>query len=64
MKFALQKLSKYFTEVNSTTGILVIWAHMLVPFRTLLSFRKWDKGMDINPEDNASYTTQYQKALL
>jgi len=24
----------------------------------------WDKGMDINPEDKTSYTTQYQEAFL
>jgi hypothetical protein len=24
----------------------------------------WDKGMDINPEDETSYTTQYQEAFL
>jgi hypothetical protein len=25
---------------------------------------KWDKGMDINPEDETSYTMQYQEAFL
>jgi hypothetical protein len=25
---------------------------------------KWDKGMDINPEDETSYTLQYQEAFL
>jgi len=24
----------------------------------------WDKGIDINPEDESSYTTQYQEASL
>jgi len=64
VKLAQQKLSKYYTEVTSTRGMLVIAAHMLDPFRKLRSFRKWDKGMDINPEDETSYTTQYQEAFL
>jgi len=64
VKFARQKLSKYYTEVTPTTGMLLISAHTLDPFRKLRSFRKWDKGMDINPEDKTSYTTQYQEAFL
>jgi len=39
-------------------------AHILDPFRKLRSFRKWAKGMDIDPEDETSYTTQYQEAFL
>jgi len=42
----------------------LISAHILDQFRKLRSFRKWDKGMDINPEDETSYITQYQEALL
>jgi hypothetical protein len=38
--------------------------HILNPFSKLRSFRKWGKGMDINPEDETSYTTQYQEAFL
>jgi len=64
VKCARQKLSKYYTEVTPTTGMLLITAHILDPFRKLRSFRKWDKGMDINPEDETSYTTQYQEAFL
>jgi len=64
VKCAQQNLSKYYTEVTSTTGMLLITAHILVPFRKLRSFRKWDKGMDINPEDATSYTTQYQEPFL
>ena len=59
VKLARQKLSKYFAEVTPTTGMLLISAHILDPFRKLRSFRKWDKGMDINPEDETSYTSQY-----
>jgi len=42
----------------------LISAHILDPFRKLWSFRKWDNGMDSNPEDETSYTTQYQEAFL
>jgi len=54
VKCARQKLSKYYTEVTPTTGMLLISTHILDPFRKLRSFRKWDKGMDINPEDETS----------
>jgi hypothetical protein len=58
VKCARQKLSKYYTEVTPMTGMLLILAYILDPFL------KWDKGMDINPEDETSYTTQCQEALL
>jgi hypothetical protein len=61
---ARQKLSKCYTEVTQMTGMLLIFAHILDPFWNLRSFRKWDKGMDINPEDETSYTTQYPEAFL
>jgi len=64
VKLARQKLSKYYAEVTPTPGMNLISAHILDPFRKLRSFRKWDKGMDINPEDETSYTTQYQEAFL
>jgi len=64
VKLAQQKLSKYYAEVTPTTAMLLISAHILDPFWKLQLFRKWDKGMDINPEDMTSYTTQYQEAFL
>jgi len=64
VKCTEQKLYKYYTEVTPTTGMLLISAHILHPFWTLQSFRKWDKGMDITPTDETSYTTQYQEAVL
>jgi len=64
VKFARQKLSKYYAEVTPTTGMLLISAQILDPFWKLQSFRKWDKGMNINPEDETSYTTKYQEAFL
>ena len=58
MNLTRYKLSKYYTAVTPTTGTLLISAHILNRFQKLRSFRKWDKGMDINPEDETSYTTQ------
>jgi hypothetical protein len=43
VKLARQKLSKYYAHVTPTTGMLLISAHILDPFRKLRSFRKWDK---------------------
>jgi len=63
VKLAREKLSKYYAEVTPTTGMLPIAAHILDPFSKLRSFRKWDKGIDINPEDETFYTTQYQEAF-
>ena len=59
-----QKLSETHAEVTPTRGVLLISAHILELFRKLRSFRKWDKGMDIYPEDETSYTPQYQEAFL
>jgi len=64
VKLARQKMSEYYTEVTPTTGILLMSAHILDPFRKLRSYWKWAKGMDNNPEDETSYTTQYQEAFL
>jgi hypothetical protein len=64
MKLARQKLSKYYTEVTPMTGMILISPNVLDPFRNFRSFRKWDKAMDINPEDETSYSTQYQEAFL
>jgi hypothetical protein len=64
VKLARQQLSKYYTEVTPTTGMLLISTDILDPFRMLGSFRKWDQGMYINPENEISYTTHYQEAFL
>ena len=64
MKLARQELSKYYAKVTPMTGMLRISPHNLDPFRKLRSFRKWEKWMDINPEDETSYTTQYQEACM
>jgi len=64
VKLAEQNLSKYYTEVSPMTGMLRISAHVFDPLCKLRSCRKCDKGMDINPEDETSYTTQYKEAFL
>jgi hypothetical protein len=64
VKLARQKLSKYYIEVIVTRGMFLISPHIRDRFRKLQSFRKLDKGMDIHPEDETSYTTQYKEAFL
>jgi len=46
------------------TDLLIIPAHILDFLRKLWTFRKWDKPMDINPEDKNSFIIQFQEALL
>jgi len=38
--------------------------HILDSFQKLRSFRKWDNGININPEYEISDTAQYQEAFL
>jgi hypothetical protein len=64
VKLTRQKLSKNYAEVTPMTGMLLISAHILDPFWKLRSFRKCDKAMDIHPEGETSYTTQYKEAFL
>jgi hypothetical protein len=64
LKFAHQKLSKYYNKVTPESDMLLIAAHLLDPFPKLRSFRKWDKAMDVNPEDEGSFTAQYKDAFL
>jgi len=64
VNLARQKLSIYYAEVTPMTGMLLISAHILDRFRKLWLFRKRDKGIGLNPEDETSYTTQCQEAIL
>jgi len=43
--------------------MLHISAHILDPFLKLRSSRKWDNGMDNNPEEESSYATKFQQEL-
>jgi len=64
VKSARQKLSNYYAAVTPTTGMMLKSEHIPNLIRKVQSFRKWDKGMEINPEDETSSTTQYQQAFL
>ena len=64
VKVANQKLPKHYAEVSPTTGLLLISANIIDPCRKSRSYTMWDKAMAIHPEDETSYTTQYQEACL
>jgi len=44
--------------------MLLIAAYIINSFQQLGMFRKWETGMDINPDDETFYTTQYQETFL
>jgi len=64
VKLAWQKPSKYFPEVTPIIFLLVISIYLLDTFQKLKSFWKWEKVIDIDPEDKTLYTTQFHKAIL
>jgi len=64
VKSAQQTMSKYYADMAPSTRMVIIPTHILNPLQKLRLLRKWDMGIDINPEDATSYTTQYQKAFL
>jgi len=64
VNLAQQMMSKWYAKITSTTVLNLIPAHISDRFRKLWSFKNWDTGMDINPEDQTSYTTQYQESFL
>jgi len=64
VKLAQQKLSTYCAEVTPIQGILLICANIVNPWWTFRSFKKWDKGMDINSAEEISYTSQYHEAIV
>lgn len=64
VKLAHQNLSQKYAEVTPKTGMLLIEAHIFDPVQKFLLFRKWDMEMDIIPEDETSYITQYHDAFL
>jgi len=57
MNYARHKFSKYCAEVTPAMGMLLITAHLLHPLQKLQSFRKWNKAIEINWEDETSYAT-------
>jgi len=64
VKLTWLKMSQDYVQVIPTTGMLYISAPKIDSFPNLESFRKHDKGMDINPEQNTLYRTQYQQVFL
>jgi len=64
VKLARQKMSKCYAEVTPRIGMLHIPTPILNPFWKFQSFRNGDKGMDMNPEDETTYTIQYLNAFL
>jgi len=64
VKLARQKLSKYYADVNPSMGMLLISELLIDPFRKLQMFRTCEKGIDIDPEDETSYTTKHQEAVV
>ena len=62
VKLPRQKRFKYYAEVSPTMVMVLISAHIFDPFWKLRSVRRWDKGMDIDPEDETLYTTHYLEA--
>jgi len=46
MKFACQKLTRYYAGVAPTTSLLLISSQILDSFQKLRLFRQWDKGTD------------------
>jgi len=64
LKFVQHKQFNYYAEVTPMTSMLIHSADILDPFCMLQSLWKRDKVIDIIPEDETSYTTQYQQAFL
>jgi hypothetical protein len=64
VKLARQTLSKYYIEVTPMTGMLLFSAHILDLFQKEWSLRMWDKGMDLNLEDETTSTIKYEEAFL
>jgi len=64
VRVAQHKLFKYYVEVTPMTGLILISADNLDPFCKLRVFRKWEKGMYINPDNNITNTTQSQEIFL
>lgn len=57
MMLAQQKVSIYYAILPPTMVMILTSAHSLNPFQKLQLFRKWHKGMDINPVNETPYTT-------
>ena len=61
---AHRKLQGYYAQVTPESGLLLILAALLDPFRKAKTFKLWDSRMNIDPRDPTSYTFQYTEAFL
>jgi hypothetical protein len=59
VKLAGKWLINRYAEASPTMDMLLVSAHILYLLRNLELFRKWDKGIDINSEDEIFHTTLY-----
>ena len=58
-------LNKYYTKVNPETGTNALLATMLDPYQRLTHFKKWDKELGQDYEQNKdSYSQQYRNLFL
>ena len=64
VRCARAKLRKYYSRVTPETGLILISAAILDPFRKLRIFESWDKEMGMISDDPDSYTSQYSHAFL
>jgi hypothetical protein len=51
-----RKLRKYYSNVSPESGLLLILAAILDPYRKLRTFEHWDKEMGVSKDDSDSYT--------
>jgi len=64
MTFTCLKVCNYYAELTPMMGKHLFLAHITDLFYQLVSFGKWDKGIDINPEEETSFISQYQVVFL
>jgi hypothetical protein len=64
LRSARRKLSKYYATVTPKTGVLLIIARLLDPYWKLRTFVKWDKAMDVAPDEDHPYTNQYKETFI
>jgi len=64
VKLARQNLSEYYAAATRLTGLHLVLVHVLALFWKLQSFSEWNMGMEINPQNETSYSTQSQETIL
>lgn len=64
VRCARAKLRKYYSKVTPDTGLILILATILDPFRKLQTFKAWDKEVGLIGDEAESYKSQYSNAFL